>query len=95
MKTFTMNDLHKLVEIIGSSSASDDRLPAFLAKFDFVDKYETDYDSIMFVTGNNEQLEIEFFNINSVYDRTCSVLYKEYGNPNYTVLEWGDLKAWY
>lgn len=41
MRTFTMNDLHKLVEIIGSSSASDDRLPAFLAKFNFPDKYET------------------------------------------------------
>ena len=39
MRTFKMNDLHKLVEIIGSSSASDDRLPAFLAKFDFADKF--------------------------------------------------------
>lgn len=29
MKTFTMNDLSKLVEIVGSSSESDDRLPAF------------------------------------------------------------------
>lgn len=95
MRTFKMNDLHNLVEIIGSSSASDDRLPAFLAKFDFPDKYETDDDSIVFVTGNNEQLEIEFFDIDSVYDRTCSVLYKEYGNPNYTVLEWESLKAWY
>ena len=65
MRTFKMNDLHNLVEIIGSSSASDDRLPAFLAKFDFVDKYETDDDSIVFVTGNNEQLEIEFFDIDS------------------------------
>ena len=46
MRTFTMNDLHKLVEIIGSSSASDDRLPAFLAKFNFPDKYETDDDSV-------------------------------------------------
>lgn len=95
MKTFTMNDLSKLVEIIGSSSESDDRLPAFLKKFNFVDKYETDDDSVVYVTGNDEQLEIEFFDINSLYDRTCSVLYKEYGNPNYTVLEWENLKAWY
>lgn len=60
MKTFTMNDLSKLVEIIGSSSESDDRLPAFLKKFNFLDKYETDDDSIVYVTGNNKGLEIEF-----------------------------------
>ena len=95
MRTFKMNDLHKLVEIIGSSSKSDDRLPAFLAKFNFVDKYETDDDSIVFVTGNNEQLEIEFFNIESVYDRTISVLYRETPESRFTVLEWEDLKKIY
>ena len=95
MKTFKMNDLHKLVEIIGSSSASDDRLPAFLAKFDFPDKYETDDDSIVFVTGNDEQLEIEFFDIDSVYNRTISVLYRETPESRFTVLEWEDLKKIY
>lgn len=95
MKTFTMNDLHKLVEIIGSSSASDDRLPALLAKFNFADKYETDDDSIVFVTGNNEQLEIEFFDIESVYNRTISVLYRETPESRFTVLEWEDLKKIY
>ena len=95
MKTFTMNDLSKLVEIIGSSSASDDRLPAFLAKFDFVDKYETDDDSIVYVTGNNKGLEIEFFNIDSVYNRTISVLYRETPESRFTVLEWEDLKKIY
>ena len=95
MRTFKMNDLHKLVKIIGSSSKSDDRLPAFLAKFNFVDKYETDDDSIVFVTGNNEQLEIEFFNIESVYDRTISVLYRETPESRFTVLEWEDLKKIY
>ena len=95
MKTFTMNDLHKLVAIIGSSSASDDRLPAFLAKFDFVDKYETDDDSIVYVTGNNKGLEIEFFNIESVYNRTISVLYRETPESRFTVLEWEDLNKIY
>ena len=95
MKTFTMNDLSKLVKIIGSSSASDDRLPAFLAKFDFVDKYETDDDSIVFVTGNNKGLEIEFFNIDSVYDRIVSVMYRETPESRFTVLEWEDLKKIY
>lgn len=95
MKTFTMNDLSKLVEIIGSSSASDDRLPAFLAKFDFVDKYETDDDSIVYVTGNNKGLEIEFFDIESVYNRTISVLYRETPESRFTVLEWEDLKKIY
>lgn len=95
MKTFTMNDLHKLVEIIGSSSASDDRLPSFLAKFDFADKYETDDDSIVFVTGNNKGLEIEFFNIDSVYDRTISVLYRETPESRFAVLEWEDLNKIY
>lgn len=95
MRTFKMNDLSKLVEIIGSSSASDDRLPAFLAKFDFVDKYETDDDSIVYVTGNDEQLEIEFFDIDSVYDRTISVLYRETPESRFTVLEWEDLNKIY
>lgn len=95
MRTFKMNDLHKLVEIIGSSSASDDRLPAFLAKFDFPDKYETDDDSVVFVTGNDEQLEIEFFDIDSVYDRTISVLYRETPESRFTVLEWEDLNKIY
>ena len=95
MKTFTMNDLSKLVEIIGSSSASDDRLPEFLSKFNFVDKYETDDDSIVFVTGNNKGLEIEFFNIESVYNRTISVLYREMPESRFTVLEWEDLKKIY
>lgn len=95
MRTFKMNDLHKLVEIIGSSSASDDRLPAFLAKFDFADKYETDDDSIVFVTGNDEQLEIEFFDIDSVYDRTVSVLYREASESMFTVFEWEDLQKIY
>ena len=95
MRAFTMNDLHKLVEIIGSSSKSDDRLPAFLAKFDFPDKYETDDDSIVFVTGNNKGLEIEFFNIESVYNRTISVLYRETPESRFTVLEWEDLKKIY
>lgn len=95
MKTFTMNDLSKLVEIVGSSSESDDRLPAFLAKFDFADKYETDDDSVVYVTGNNKGLEIEFFNIDSVYDRTISVLYRETAESRFTVLEWEDLKKIY
>ena len=95
MRTFTMNDLNKLVEIIGSSSASDDRLPEFLSKFNFVDKYETDDDSIVYVTGNNKGLEIEFFNIDSVYNRTISVLYRETPESRFTVLEWEDLKKIY
>ena len=95
MKTFTMNDLHKLVEIIGSSSAIDDRLPEFLSKFNFVDKYETDDDSIVFVTGNNKGLEIEFFNIDSVYDRIVSVMYRETPESRFTVLEWEDLNKIY
>lgn len=95
MKTFTMNDLHKLVEIIGSSSKSDDRLPAFLSKFNFVDKYETDDDSVVYVTGNDEQLEIEFFDTDSVYDRTISVLYRETPESRFTVLEWEDLNKIY
>ena len=95
MKTFTMNDLSKLVEIIGSSPASDDRLPEFLSKFNFVDKYETDDDSIVFVTGNNKGLEIEFFDIESVYNRTISVLYRETPESRFTVLEWEDLKKIY
>ena len=95
MKTFTMNDLSKLVEIIGSSSASDDRLPEFLSKFNVVDKYETDDDSIVFVTGNNKGLEIEFFNIDSVYDRIVSVMYRETPESRFTVLEWEDLKKIY
>lgn len=95
MRTFKMNDLSKLVETIGSSSASDDRLPAFLAKFDFADKYETDDDSVVYVTGNNKGLEIEFFNIDSVYDRTISVLYRETPESRFTVLEWEDLKKIY
>ena len=95
MKTFTMNDLSKLVEIISSSSASDDRLPAFLAKFNFLDKYETDDDSIVYVTGNNKGLEIEFFNLESVYNRTISVLYRETPESRFTVLEWEDLKKIY
>ena len=95
MKTFTMNDLSKLEEIIGSSSASDDRLPEFLSKFNFVDKYETDDDSIVFVTGNNKGLEIEFFGIDSVYDRIVSVMYRETPESRFTVLEWEDLKKIY
>ena len=95
MRTFKMNDLSKLVEIIGSSSASDDRLPEFLSKFNFVDKYETDDDSIVFVTGNNKGLEIEFFDIESVYNRTISVLYRETPESRFTVLEWEDLKKIY
>ena len=95
MKTFKMNDLYKLVEIIGSSSKSDDRLPDFLSRFDFPDKYETDDDSIVFVTGNNKGLEIEFFNIDSVYDRTISVLYRETAESRFTVLEWEDLNKIY
>ena len=95
MKTFTMNDLSKLVEIIGSSSESDDRLPAFFAKCDFLDKYETGDDSIVYVTGNNKGLEIEFFDIESVYNRTISVLYRETPESRFTVLEWEDLKKIY
>lgn len=95
MRTFKMNDLSKLVETIGSSSASDDRLPAFLAKFDFADKYETDDDSVVYVTGNNKGLEIEFFDIESVYNRTISVLYRETPESRFTVLEWEDLNKIY
>lgn len=95
MRTFKMNDLHKLVEIIGSSSASDDRLPAFLAKFDFADKYETDDDSVVYVTGNDKGLEIEFFDIESVYNRTISILYRETPESHFTVLEWEDLNRIY
>ena len=95
MKTFTMNDLSKLVEIIGSSSASDDRLPAFLERFNFADKYETDDDSIVYVTGNDKGLEIEFFDIKSIYNRTISVLYRETPESRFTVLEWEDLQKIY
>ena len=95
MKTFTMNDLSKLVEIVGSSSESDDRLPEFLSKFNFVDKYETDDDSVVYVTGNNKGLEIEFFDIESVYNRTISVLYRETPESRFTILEWEDLKKIY
>lgn len=95
MRTFKMNDLHKLVEIIGSSSKSNDRLPAFLAKFDFADKYETDDDSVVYVTGNDKGLEIEFFNIESVYNRTTSILYRETPESHFTVLEWEDLNKIY
>ena len=95
MKTFTMNDLSKLVDVIGASSASDDRLPAFLAKFDFADKYETDDDSVVYVTGNNKGLEIEFFDMDSVYDRTVSILYRETSDSMFTVLEWEDLQKIY
>lgn len=95
MRTFKMNDIRKLVEIIGSSSKSDDRLPAFLAKFDFADKYETDDDSVVYVTGNDKGLEIEFFNIESVYNRTISVLYRETPESRFTVLEWEDLNKIY
>lgn len=95
MKTFTMNDLSKLVEIIGSSSESDDRLPSFLEKFNFLDKYETDDDSVVYVTGNNKGLEIEFFDIDSIYNRTISVMYRETPESRFTVLEWEDLKKIY
>lgn len=95
MRTFKMNDIRNLVKIIGSSSASDDRLPAFLAKFDFADKYETDDDSVVYVTGNNKGLEIEFFDIESVYNRTVSVLYRETPESRFTVLEWEDLNKIY
>ncbi len=95
MKTFEMNDLHELVEVIGASSKNNDRLPAFLAKFDFPDKYETDDDSVVYVTGNDKRLEIEFFDMDSVYDRTVSILYYETPDSMFTVLEWEDLQRIY
>lgn len=95
MRTFKMNDIRKLVEIIGSSSASDNRLPAFLERFNFTDKYETDDDSVVYVTGNDKGLEIEFFNIESVYNRTISVMYRETPESRFTVLEWEDLNKIY
>lgn len=95
MKTFTMNDLSKLVDVIGASSKSDDRLPAFLNQFNFPDKYETDDESVVYVTGNNKGLEIEFFDMGDVYNRTVSVLYRETPESLFTVLEWEDLQKIY
>lgn len=49
-------------ELISTSEAM-----AYLAKLDFVNKYETDDDSIVSVTGNDEQFELEWEDLKSWY----------------------------
>lgn len=92
---FTMNDLPKLVEAIGSSSKNNDKLPAFMERYDFIDQYTTADDSIVFQTGNEKGLELEFFDMEDVYKRSLSVIYWEVPYKPMTVLEWEDLQKLY
>lgn len=90
MKNFTLDDIRRMLIAIGNSSASDDLLPAFMNGFAFESVYETDDDSKVFDAGGENDIEIEFFNFNSPYDRTCSITYWE--NNGLVVLQWDDLK---
>lgn len=93
--TFTLNNLHGLLNVVGSSSKSNDMLPNYLNQFKFVDRYTTDDDSVVFVCGDSTDLEIEFFDIGDVYKRTLSIMYQEPSNGRLTILEWDDLKRMY
>ena len=90
--TFTLNNLADLMDTINASSKSNDMLPSFMKRFDFIDRYTTEDDSIVFMCGDKNELELEFFEMNDVYERTLSIMYREPANGHLTVLEWDDLK---
>ena len=90
--TFTLNNLADLMDIINASSKSNDMLPSFMNRFDFIDRYTTEDDSYVFMCGDKNELVLEFFDVGDVYKRTLSITYREPVNGHLTVLEWDDLK---
>ena len=87
---FVLDDIRRMLIAIGNSSASNDCLPNFLNSFTFESVYETDDDSLVFYASGKNKLEIEFFNFNFPYSRTCSIMYYENGKP--VILYWDELK---
>lgn len=85
--TFTLFDIVALKETFENASIAHDGLPRFLNRYAFEDVYETQDDSIVFQAGGKNDIEIEFFNFNHPYKRSCLVHYME--NGNFEVLEFG------
>ena len=80
--TFTLFDITNLVKSFNNASIANDCLPRFLNSYTFKDVYETDDNSLVFVAGGENQIEIEFFNFNNPLTRTFSIMYKDNGKYN-------------
>lgn len=80
--TFTLSNINKLHNEFLSSSIAHDWLPVFLNTFHWSDIYETEDNSLVFVAGDENRIEIEFFNFNNPLIRTYSIMYFENSKPH-------------
>lgn len=79
--TFTLFDIELLDKSYNNATIANDCLPRFLNSYTFESVYETDDDSIVFSAGDENDIEIEFFNFSHPLKRSCSIMYWENGKP--------------
>ena len=80
--TFTLSNINKLHNEFLASSIGHDWLSVFLNTFHWSDIYETEDNSLVFVAGDENRIEIEFFNFNNPLTRTYSIMYFENSKPH-------------
>lgn len=79
---FTLSNIHQLHNQFLASSIGHDWLAEFLNTFFWYDIYETEDNSLVFVAGDENRIEIEFFNFNNPLTRTYSIMYFENNIPH-------------
>ncbi len=73
----------------GNASIANDCLAPFLKSYDFESVYETDDNSLVFDSDDENQISIEFFNFENPLTREINIIYRE--NGKYVVLYHEDL----
>ena len=79
--TFTLFDIELLKKSLRNATIANDCLPRFLNTYTFDFVYETDDNSIVFEAGDENRIQIEFFDFNHPLKRMCSIMYWENGKP--------------
>lgn len=82
MERFDLLDITKLKEVLNSSTVANDRLMGFLNRFSFDSRFCTDDDTIVYDAGGENEIQIEFLDIENPTTRKCSVSYMEFGEYN-------------
>ena len=80
-RIFTLDDIQGIKDVYDSASLNHDELPVLLKAYKWDDIYETEDGSLIFAAGDKNQIEIEFFDFKHPLKRTCSILYRENGEP--------------
>lgn len=81
MNTFTLFDIPNLLTSFYNATIGRDCLVPFLNSYTFRSVYETDDNSLVFESDDENEISLEFFNFNNPITRSLSIMYYENDTP--------------